>query len=80
MVFNLYIDIEETLLNNEIFMKTIRVLSLILLAAYLILQGFYYIAEMTTPIIHAAIGLLGLGAGTLMFISLGHWVNLKKEK
>lgn len=61
-------------------MKTIRVLSIIFLAAYLILQGLYYIAEITTPIIHAAIGLLGLGSGLLIFISLSHWVDLKKER
>ena len=61
-------------------MKTIRVLSIIFLAAYLILQGLFYVAEMTTPIVHAAIGLLGLGAGILMFVSLGHWVDLRKEK
>lgn len=60
-------------------MKTIRVLSIILLAGYLVFQGLYYIAEMTAPVAHAAIGLLGFGAGILMFISLNHWINLKKE-
>lgn len=61
-------------------MKTIRVLSIILLAAYLIFQGLFYLAEMSSPIAHAAIGLLGLGSGVLMFISLNHWVNIHKEK
>ncbi len=61
-------------------MKTIRALSIIALAAYLIFQGLYYLAELTSPVTHAAIGILGLGAGVLMFISLGHWVDVSKEK
>jgi len=61
-------------------MKTIRALSIIALAAYLIFQGLYYLAELSSPVTHAAIGILGLGAGVLMFISLGHWVDISKEK
>ena len=61
-------------------MKVIRVLSVIALAAYLILQGLYYLAELTTPTIHAAIGLLGVVSGVLIFISLHHWIDLKLEK
>ncbi|MDE3055976.1 MAG: hypothetical protein KGI80_04725 [Verrucomicrobiota bacterium] len=61
-------------------MKTVRVLSVIVLAAYLCFQGLFYLAEMTSPVAHASIGLLGLGAGVLMFISLGHWIDLSKEK
>ncbi len=61
-------------------MKTIRVLSIIFLAAYLILQGLYYVAEMSTPVVHAAIGLLGLGAGIMIFVSFSHWINFKKGK
>jgi len=61
-------------------MKTIRVLSIILLASYLIFQGLFYLAEMASPVAHAAIGLLGLGSGILIFISLGHWIDLRKEK
>jgi len=61
-------------------MKIIRALSIIALAAYLIFQGLYYLAELASPVIHAAIGILGLGAGVLMFISLGHWVDVTKEK
>jgi len=61
-------------------MKTIRALSIIVLAAYLIFQGLYYLAEISSPIVHAAIGILGLGAGVLIFISLGHWVDISKEK
>lgn len=61
-------------------MKTVRVLSVILLAAYLILQGLYYLGEMNSPTIHAAVGLLGFASGILMFISLSHWINIKKEK
>ena len=61
-------------------MKTIRALSIIALAAYLVFQGLYYLAELSSPVTHAAIGILGLGAGVLMFISLGHWVDINKEK
>jgi hypothetical protein len=61
-------------------MKTIRVLSIILLASYLVFQGLFYLAEMTSPIAHAAIGLLGLGSGILIFVSLSHWINQKKER
>ena len=61
-------------------MKTIKALSIIFLAAYLIFQGLFYIAEMKTPVTHAAIGLLGLGAGVLMFISLHHWIEEKKVR
>lgn len=61
-------------------MKTIRVLSIIMLAAYLIFQGLFYLAEINTPIIHAAIGLLGLASGVLIFVSLSHWINYHKDK
>ncbi len=61
-------------------MKTIRVLSVISLAAYLIFQGLSSLGEMTTPIMMAAQGLLALVAGILMFISLGHWANYKSER
>ncbi|MFZ0566014.1 MAG: hypothetical protein WAM28_07510 [Chlamydiales bacterium] len=61
-------------------MKVIRVLSIISLASYLVLQGLYYLALESSPLLHAAIGILGLGAGALMFISLGHWTDLHKEE
>jgi len=61
-------------------MKTIKVLSVIFLAAYLIFQGLFYLAEMTSPIAHAAIGLLGLSSGILMFISFSHWVDHPKKR
>ncbi len=60
-------------------MKTVRVLSVITLAGYLVFQGLYYLAEMSSPTSHAAIGLLGLASGALMFISLSHWINFHKE-
>lgn len=60
-------------------MHVLRILSIIFLAGYLIFQGLYYLAELQSPTMHAAIGLLGLGSGALIFISLSHWVNLKKE-
>ena len=56
-------------------MKVIRALSVIALAGYLIFQGLYYLAEMPSPVMHAATGLLGLTAGVLMFLSLGHWLE-----
>ena len=61
-------------------MKTVRALSIIALACFLILQGLYFLAELTTPTVHAAIGLLGLGAGVLMYISLRNWIDHHKEK
>lgn len=61
-------------------MKTVRVLSIILLAAFLTFQGLYYFSEETVPVVRAAIGLLGLISGVLMFISLGHWIDIRKEK
>ncbi|MGD2169568.1 MAG: hypothetical protein PVI40_04950 [Chlamydiota bacterium] len=61
-------------------MHTIKSLSIIALAAYLIFQGLYYLAELSTPVVHAAIGLLGLASGILMFISLNHWVEHHKGK
>lgn len=61
-------------------MRTVRILSVISLASYLVFQGLYYLAEMASPVSHAAIGLLGLLSGALIFISLGHWANLHKEK
>lgn len=63
-----------------IHMKVIRVLSVIGLASYLVLQGLFYIGEMSSPILRAVIGFVGLAAGALMFISLSHWINIKKEK
>jgi len=61
-------------------MKTVRVLSVISLAAYLIFQGLASLGEMSTPIMMAAQGLLALISGVLMFISLGHWANYKSER
>ncbi len=61
-------------------MKTVRILSVIALAAFLIFQGLFYLMEMDAPAIHAAIGLLGLTSGALMFISLSHWTDFHKEK
>ncbi len=61
-------------------MKTVRVLSVIGLAAYLVFNGLFNLGEMDSPTIRAAIGLLGLISGALMFISLGHWINIKKER
>ncbi|MCC5831734.1 MAG: hypothetical protein JJU12_01660 [Chlamydiales bacterium] len=60
-------------------MKIVRVLSVIGLAAYLVLQGLFYLAEATAPALHALIGIIGLGTGALIFISLGHWANMGKE-
>jgi hypothetical protein len=56
-------------------MHVVKTLSIIGLAAFLILQGLFFIAGIEAPMTHAAIGLLGLISGALMFISLGHWVK-----
>jgi len=61
-------------------MRVIRILSVIGLAAYLVLQGLYYIGLQASPTLHAIIGAIGLGTGVLMFISLGHWTDWHKEK
>jgi hypothetical protein len=60
-------------------MKIIRVLSIIGLAAYLVLQGFYLLTESQSPSLHALIGILGLASGALIFISISHWVDYHKE-
>jgi formate hydrogenlyase subunit 3/multisubunit Na+/H+ antiporter MnhD subunit len=56
-------------------MKVVKALSVIGLAAYLIFQGLFYIAEAHSPAIHAIIGILGLVSGALIFISLSHWIH-----
>ena len=61
-------------------MKVIRILSLIGLAAYLVLEGIFYLFESQSPVLHAFIGIIGLAAGVLMFISLTHWFDHHKEK
>ncbi len=61
-------------------MKVVRVLSVIALASFLILQGLFYLAEITSPVFYAFIGVLGMTAGVLMFISLSHWIDFKKEQ
>jgi hypothetical protein len=77
IVINIYlISIRYT----EVVMHVVRSLSVIGLAAYLIFQGIYYIGELDTPVIHAAIGLLGLVSGALMFISLGCWCKEDKRR
>lgn len=60
-------------------MKIVRILSVIGLAAYLVLQGLFYLAEQTSPFLHALIGIVGIATGALIFISLGHWINMAKE-
>ena len=59
-------------------MKTIRILSVIGLAAYLILQGLFFLALIHSPAILAVTGIIGLATGVLMFISLIHWIRYKK--
>lgn len=61
-------------------MKVVRVLSVIGLASFLILQGLEYVSEKQSPTLSAFVGFIGLAAGTLMFISLSHWANPKKEQ
>lgn len=61
-------------------MRIIRILSIIGLAAYLILAGIYLIGDQESPEFLAFIGAVGLATGVLMFISLGHWIDFRKEK
>ena len=58
-------------------MHIVKALSIIGLGAFLIMQGLFYLAELQSPIIHAAIGLLGIVSGALIFISLKHWFSEK---
>lgn len=60
-------------------MKALRVLSVIGLALYLILQGVFYLAESTSPVLHATTGIVGLISGILILVSLSHWIDLRKE-
>jgi hypothetical protein len=59
----------------EVVMHIVKGLSIIGLAAFLIFQGLFFLIEMDTPVAQAAIGLLGLVSGALMFISLGCWLH-----
>jgi hypothetical protein len=61
-------------------MHVVKSLSIITLAAYLVFQGLFYLAEMDAPVAQAAIGLLGLVSGGLMFISLGCWCHCDTRK
>jgi hypothetical protein len=56
-------------------MKIVKSLSIVTLAAYLVFQGLFHLAEMTSPIAHATIGLLGFISGSLILISLNHWIK-----
>jgi len=60
-------------------MKAVKVLSVIGLAAFLVLQGLYLTFESTSPLFHSLIGIVGLATGVLMFISLTHWVGSHKD-
>ena len=55
-------------------MHIVKKLSIIGLAAYLVLQGLLYFIEIEGPALPTAIGMIGLGTGMLMFISLGNWL------
>jgi len=57
-------------------MKNMKVLSIILLAAFLVLTGFSYFVDIESPIFDAGLGLISLAAGILMFVSLGSWHNM----
>jgi len=61
-------------------MHIVKALSIIGLAGFLIFQGFFYLAEMDSPVAIAGIGLLGLVSGALMFISLGHWISCETRR
>ena len=61
-------------------MRIVKDLSIIGLAGFLTCQGLYYLGEMSRPVLHAGIGILGLAAGVLMFVSLTHWVEHHKGR
>lgn len=60
-------------------MKTIRVISIIGLAAFLCLQGLYWLSGATSPGFQILVGIVGLATGILMFISLTHWICCCKD-
>ncbi len=60
-------------------MRIVKALSVIGLAAFLVLQGLFFIAASSSPALEAAIGLIGLATGALIFISLSHWIEHKKD-
>jgi hypothetical protein len=60
-------------------MKAIRILSIIGLAAYLVLEGIFWLFDVQSPIFEAFIGAIGLATGVLIFISLTHWFDNTKD-
>lgn len=52
-------------------MSVVRVIAMILLAAYLILAGLAGVIGMAVPFASFLVGLLGVSAGILILISLG---------
>lgn len=62
--------------KSEVVMKNVKVISVILLAAYLVLTGFSYFVDFDSPVFDAGMGLISLAAGILMFVSLGSWHNM----
>ncbi len=60
-------------------MKLVRVLSVIGIAGYLVLDGLYGFSGADNPLVYSAIGLVGLVAGTLMFVSLALWADPRNE-
>lgn len=74
-------------------MRVIRVLSIIGLAVFLILQGVIYFALKSMPEFHnyeitqqalatlrAIAGIFGFISGVLIFVSFSNWINYNKEK
>ena len=61
-------------------MKLVRGLSVIGVAAYLVLQGLYLFSNADSPMVYSAIGLIGLVAGALIFVSISCWADPKNEK
>ncbi len=50
-------------------MRIVKMLAIIALGLFLILQGLYFLCEMASPAMHALIGILGLVSGALILIS-----------
>lgn len=53
-------------------MNVVKMIGMILLAAYLILMGLSTMSEVTfNPMSHKFVDLLGVGAGVLILVSIG---------
>ncbi len=59
-------------------MRLLRMLAVIGLAAYLVLQGLFLLTGFGGAVALGIVGIIGLITGVLIFVSLGHWFRMDK--